>query len=178
MNYERVSKSWTQEQVLKQIHAHPKAIPVERRAPATKSGADVVMDAGEESGSGSKRGWSDVSDNSLVTQMSVASDQNRFDTACEASEICLRNLTLTLRSILKVSPAKMRLPGVKLTDGQEKLRELVHWPCNWPLARLAIPLEGLSKQIDRLLEGYCFQILATNRDRTCTIERSSRQPRN
>ena len=30
------------------------------------------------------------------------------------------------------------------------------------LARLTIPLEGLSKQIDRLLEEYCFQILATN----------------
>ena len=54
-------------------------------------------------------------------------------------------------------------PGVKLTDGQEKLRELVHLPRNWPFARLTIPL-GLGKQIDRLLEGYCFQILATNRD--------------
>ena len=51
-----------------------------------------------------------------------------------------------------------------MTDGQEKLRELVHLPRNWPLARLTIPLGGLSKQIDRLLEGYCFQILATNRD--------------
>ena len=49
-------------------------------------------------------------------------------------------------------------------DGEEKLRELVHLPRNWPLARLTIPLGGLSKQIDRLLEGYCFQILATNRD--------------
>ena len=29
---------------------------------------------------------------------------------------------------------------------------------------MTIPLGGLSKQIDRLLEGYCFQILATNRD--------------
>eukprot|EP00434_Breviolum_minutum_P042861 symbB.v1.2.038169.t2/scaffold5856.1/size23381/1 len=55
-------------------------------------------------------------------------------------------------------------PGVKLIDGQAKLCELVHLPRNWPLARLAIPLGGLSKQIDRLLEGYCFQILATNRD--------------
>ena len=55
-------------------------------------------------------------------------------------------------------------PGVKLIDGQAKLRELVHLPHNWPLARLTIPLGGLSKQIDRLLEGYCFQILATNRD--------------
>ena len=51
-----------------------------------------------------------------------------------------------------------------MIDGQEKLRELVHLPRNWPLARLTIPLGGLSKQIDRLLEGYCFQILATNRD--------------
>ena len=54
--------------------------------------------------------------------------------------------------------------GVPLLDGQEKLQELVHLPRTWPLARLTIPLEGLSKQIDRLLEGYCFQILATNRN--------------
>ena len=53
--------------------------------------------------------------------------------------------------------------GVPLQDGHEKLQELVHLPRTWPLARLTIPLEGLSKQIDRLLEGYCFQILATNR---------------
>ena len=55
------------------------------------------------------------------------------------------------------------MPGVKLSDGQAKLCELVHLPRNWPLARLTIP-RGLSKQIDRLLDGYCFQILATNRD--------------
>ena len=53
--------------------------------------------------------------------------------------------------------------GVLLLDGHEKLQELVHLPRTWPLARLTIPLEGLSKQIDRLLDGYCFQILATNR---------------
>ena len=51
-----------------------------------------------------------------------------------------------------------------LSDGQVQLRELVHLPRNWPLVRLTIPLGGLSKQVDRLLEGYCFQILATNRD--------------
>ena len=54
--------------------------------------------------------------------------------------------------------------GVPLVDGQEKLQELVHLPRTWPLARLTIPLEGLSKQIDRLLDGYCFQILATNQN--------------
>ena len=53
--------------------------------------------------------------------------------------------------------------GVLLVDGHEKLQEMVHLPRTWPLARLTIPLEGLSKQIDPLLEGYCFQILATNR---------------
>ena len=53
--------------------------------------------------------------------------------------------------------------GVLLLDGYEKLQEMVHLLRTWPLARLTIPLEGLSKQIDRLLEGYCFQILATNR---------------
>ena len=54
--------------------------------------------------------------------------------------------------------------GVQLLNGQEKLQELVHLPRTSPLARLTIALAGLSKQIDRLLEGYCFQILATNRD--------------
>ena len=67
--------------------------------------------------------------------------------------------TLTSRGTPGVSPARMRL-----LDGQEKLQELVHLPRTWPLARLTIPLAGLSKQIDRLLEGYCFQILTTNRD--------------
>ena len=52
--------------------------------------------------------------------------------------------------------------GVLLVNGYEKLQELVHLPRTWPLGRLTIPLEGLIKQIDRLLEGYCFQILATN----------------
>ena len=41
-----------------------------------------------------------------------------------------------------------------MADGEEKLRDLVRLPRNWPLARLTIPLGGLSKQIDRLLEGY------------------------
>ena len=46
----------------------PRRIQVERRAPAAKSGADVVMDAGEESGSGAESGWSGVSDTPLLTQ--------------------------------------------------------------------------------------------------------------
>ena len=77
----------------------------------------MVMDAGEESGSGAESGWSGVSDNSstdskcnMLEASSVASDQDRFDTAYEAFEICLRGcMTLTPRGIPGVSPARMRL---------------------------------------------------------------------
>ena len=93
----------------------PRRIPVERRAPAAKSGADVVMDAGEESGSGAESGWSGVSDNSstdsectVLEASSVASDQDRFDTAYDPRSVC-GTMTLTPRGIPGVSPAKMRL---------------------------------------------------------------------
>ena len=101
-----------------------------------ESKSDAVSDA--------ESGWSGVSDNSStdsectdVEASSVASDLDRFDTAYDAFR--------------------------DLANGRyEKLQELVHLPRTWPLGRLTIPLEGLIKQIDRLLEGYCFQILATN----------------
>ena len=62
-------------------------------------------------------------------------------------------------------------------DGYEKLQEMVHLPRTWPLARLTIPLEGFSKQIDRLLEGDCFQILATNQYSEAHNGKSYRRPR-
>ena len=148
----------------------PRRIPAERWTIAEKSGAEV-MDAGEESGSGDDSGWSGVSDNSstdsegtILEASSVASDQDRFDAAYEA----FRDLSEGLYDIDTRQCARGvtsdDAPGVKLSDGQAKLRKLVHLPRNWPLARLTIPLGGLSKQVDRVLEGYCFQILATNRD--------------
>ena len=48
-------------------------------------------------------------------------------------------------------------PGVKLTDGQEKLRELVHVPRSWPLARLTIPLEGLASKLIGSLRDIAFR---------------------
>ena len=115
----------------------PRRIPVERRAPAAKSGADVVMDAGEESGSGAESGWSGVSDKRPrqwpLTRTGLTQHMRR-------SEICLRNcMTLTPRGYSRGVTSE-DAPGVKLTDGQEKLRELVHLPRNWRLARLTIPL--------------------------------------
>ena len=149
----------------------PRCIPVERRTIAEKNAADVIMKDGEKSGSGADSGWSGVSDNSstdsegtILEVSSVASDQDRFDAAYEA----FRDLSEGLYDIDTRQYARRvtsdDAPGILLSDGQAQLRELVHLPRNWPLARLTVPLGGLSKQVDRLLEGYCFQILATNRD--------------
>ena len=114
------------------------------------------MVAGEESGSDSEC--------TILEASSLVFDQDRFDTAYDAfrdlaEELYDIDLTRYSRGVTSEDA-----PGVQLLNGQEKLQELVHLPRTWPLARLTIPLAGLSKQIDRLLEGYCFQILATNRD--------------
>ena len=161
---------------LEQLHERkfsltPRRIPVERKASAKQSKVDQDMAVREESGSDSESGWSGVSDNSstdsectILEASSVASDQDRFDTAYEAFRDLADGLyNIDLRRYSRGVTSE-DAAGVQLLDGQEKLQELVHLPRTWPLARLTIPLAGLSKQIDRLLEGYCFQILATNRD--------------
>ena len=113
----------------------------------------MVMDAGEESGSGAESGWSGVSDNSstdsectILEASSVASDQDRFDTAYEA----FRDLSAGLYDIDATRYCRgvtsEDAPGVKLIDGQEKLRELVHLPRKWPLAPLTIPLTWRAQQ--------------------------------
>ena len=33
---------------------------------------------------------------------------------------------------------------------------------SWPVARLTVPLSGFSKQLERLLEGYCMEVSVTN----------------
>ena len=118
------------------------------------------MVAKEESVSDAESGWSGVSDKSStdseyihIEASSVASDQDRFDTAYDAfrdlpNGLYHIDLTRYSRGVMSGDAA-----GVPLLDGQEKLQELVHLPRTWPLARLTIPLAGLSKQIDRLLEG-------------------------
>ena len=151
---------------LEQLHENKfslnaRRIPVERKASAEKSGVDQDMVGREESGSDAESGCSEYT---ILEASSVASDQDRFDTAYEAFRDLAEGLytidfTRYSRGVTSEDAA-----GVQLLNGQEKLQELVHLPRTWPLARLTIALAGLSKQIDRLLEGYCFQILATNRD--------------
>ena len=99
-----------------------------------------------------------------VEASSIASDLDRFDTAYDAFRGLADGLYhIDLRRFSRGTTSE-DAAGVLLEGGWEKLQELVHLPRTWPLAHLTIPLEGLSKQIDRLLEGYCLQILATNRD--------------
>ena len=84
----------------------PRRIPEERRVTASKSRADVVMDAAEQSGSDAESGWSGVSDNSstdsectILEASSVASDQD-LTQPTRRSEICLQDcMTLTPRGI-------------------------------------------------------------------------------
>ena len=54
------------------------------------------------------------------------------------------------------------VPGLSLAGGLDTLHTLANVPKTWPLARLTIPLSGFSKQLERLLEGYCMEIYATN----------------
>ena len=151
----------------------PRRIPIERKASSAKREVDQDMVAKEERasecGSDTDSGWSGVSDNSSTdsecTDMeasSIASDQDRFDTAYEALQDLANDLYYIDLTRYSRGSTSEDAAGVLLVDGYEKLQEMVHLPRTWPLARLFIPLEGLSKQIDRLLEGYCFQILASN----------------
>ena len=113
------------------------------------------MVASEESGSEAESGWSGVSDNSSTDSectnleaSSVASDQDRFETAYEAFRDLaegLYNIDLTRYSRGVTSEDAS---GVQLQNGEEKLQELVHLPRTWPLARLTIShLQGLANKL-------------------------------
>ena len=54
------------------------------------------------------------------------------------------------------------VPGLVLPGGLTTLHTLANVPKSWPLARLTIPLSGFSKQLERLIEGYCMEVMATN----------------
>ena len=99
----------------------PRRIPVERKA-STQSRVDRDMVASEESGSEAESGWSGVSDNSstdsectILEASSVASDQDRFDTAYEAFRELAEGL-YNIDGTPGVSPARMGLVSSCLMD--------------------------------------------------------------
>ena len=53
--------------------------------------------------------------------------------------------------------------------GLDTLQTLANVPKTWPLARLTVPLSGFSKQLERLLEGYCMEVMATNAQPTPSV---------
>ena len=83
----------------------------------------------------------------------MAFDQDRFDTAYEAFRDLAEGLYDIDLTRYSRGVTSEDAPGVQLLNGQEKLQELVHLPRTWPLARLTIPLAGLSKQIDPRSRG-------------------------
>ena len=107
----------------------------ERKTPAAKRGVDQDMVAKEESVSDAESGWSGVSDNSStdwectdVEASSVASDQDRFDTAYDAFRDLANGLYhIDLRRYSRGVTSE-DAAGVPLLEGQEKLQELVHLP--------------------------------------------------
>ena len=52
--------------------------------------------------------------------------------------------------------------GLPLAGGFTTLQSLANVPKTWPLARLTVPLSGFSKHLERLLEGFCLEVYATN----------------
>ena len=54
------------------------------------------------------------------------------------------------------------VPGLVLEGGLDTLQTLANVPKTWPLARLTIPLSGFNTQLERLVEGYCMEVMATN----------------
>ena len=76
-----------------------------------------------------------LSEGTILETSSVASDQDRFNAAYEA----FRDLSESLYDIDTRQYARGvtsdDAPGILLSDGQVQLRELVHLPRNWPLAR-------------------------------------------
>ena len=153
---------------MEQSELYPRIIPGQNWDLPEPGVEDVPMQA-IESDDEEQSGWSSISnstdtdsDETVLDDDSVESVQDRFDAAYEAYSLLhevLYSLDTTRRS-KKVTSDDAQ--GVPLPGGAAQLKELVHLPRNWPLARLLIPLEGRCQQVDRLLEGYCSQIVATN----------------
>ena len=138
----------------------PRRIPVKRKTPTVKRDVDLDMESCQDYISDEDSGWSEVSDNSStdsectdVEASSIALDLDRFDTVYDAIRGLADGLyNIDLRRLSRGTTSE-DASGVLLEGGWEKFQDLAHLRRTWPLARLTIPLEGLSKQIDRLLEG-------------------------
>ena len=154
----------------------PMRIPAERRTIAEKRGADEVMDAGEESGSGDERV---VGPGYLTTPLLILNapswrprrwplTRTGLTQHMRRSENCLKAcMTLTPGSMQGVSPATMRLESSCVMDR----RSCVNWyTClaigHWPGSRSH--LEGLASKLIDSLRDTAFSDLGYQPRPGCT----------
>ena len=102
------------------------------------------------------------SDFSSDEDTSEVSDLDKFEEAYK--EFCDLTAGVDPSAFERVGTGNSNddVPGLDLPGGLKTLHTLANVPKSWPLSRLTIPLSGFSKQLERLLEGYCMEVMVTN----------------
>ena len=113
--------------------------------------------AGESSPSSGSSSSASDSDVSSEDASSDESDLDKLEAAYTEFAGLSRGLEHIPTERTAVGVTSEDVPGLPLTGGFETLQTLAN-----VLARLTIPLSGFSKQLERLLEGYCLELIATN----------------
>ena len=128
---------------------------------AAMGSADRKADDDSSPSSGSSSSASD-SDDSSEDASSEESDLDKLEAAYTEFACLSEGLGNISYERMAVGVTSDDVPGVPLPGGFETLLKLANVPRTWPLARLTIPLSAFTKQLERLLEGYCLELMATN----------------
>ena len=126
-------------------------VPAEPPAKRAKSSEEADSDS-----SGSNSDVSSEDDSSEV------SDLDKFEEAYTEFRRFTAGVDATALDRIVSGNTNDDVPGLVLPGGLTTLHTLANVPKSWPLARLTIPLSGFSKQLERLIEGYCMEVMATN----------------
>ena len=148
----------------------PEAPPT-KRVKRSKEGDSLANDAAvgsgdvkvEPDGSAESESSSSVSNSDVSSEdgSSEESDLDKFEEAFGEFGKLARGLDDIDSERGWVGITSNDVPGLPLEGGLHSLLTLANVPKTWPLARLTFPLAGFSKQLERLLEGYCLEALAT-----------------
>ena len=144
--------------------------PPAKRAKKTPASAASTQDASM--ASGEAKGGKESSDESDSDSSgsnsdfssedgSSVSDLNKFEEAYKEFSRLTAGVDEVALDRIVAGNTNDDVPGLVLEGGLDTLQTLANVPKTW-LARLTIPLSGFSKQLERLLEGYCMEVMATN----------------
>ena len=146
--------------------------PPAKRAKKTPESAASTQDASmvSDEAKGEKESSDEVdsdssgsnSDFSSEDGSSEASDLDKFEEAYKEFSRLTAGLDEIALDRIVSGNTNDDVPGLLLEGGLDTLQTLANVPKSWPLARLTIPLSGFSKQLERLVEGYCMEVMATN----------------